>query len=312
MKQSLNMILVSMAIIVSLIGCCIASYTDLKSGIIPFKLTFLLIIFGILINSGLSIFNLNIIYIFISITSLILTFGISYVLWYFNMWGGGDALLISGLSALLPFQITIGNFNLFNGLNNTIISINYGIFPFSFVILINSIIIAFPIIVGILLRNHIKNILNSKENMFNYSNIIQMMYFNLSYFISRSCESLVSLSDLEEGMILGNYYFNDVEIFNKIKSLSSPNKNYNIKIVQKNIFSQTPTLTNNSKYCLMSKSSKGLTKDDIKLLNELFNSNLLSKNLFIKIGIPFAPFICLGFIFSVFCGNLVYVLLSFI
>lgn len=302
-KQSLVMILISIAIMVALIACLIASYTDLKKGIIPFKLTLPLIVVGIIINIVYSILNQNLLYFCFTIASPIITFIVAYLLWYFHIWGGGDALLITSLSALVPLQVIISGFN---G-----IYITNGLLPFSFIIIINSIIIAVPVIIGMLFKNHIKNILNS--DVFSSLNFLRFSFFNFIFFIFRSCENLVSLNDLEEGMILGNYYFNDELLFKQISLFNSSEiEDYNIKIIEKKgVLSSKfyPDFSyNNFNYCLMSKSTKGLTKDDINLLHHLYNRNLLSKNVFIKMAIPFGPFICLGFIFSLFYGNLVYVL----
>ncbi len=96
----------------------IADYYDLKFGIIPNKLSLILLIYGLLFNFILSVcFSNYHIFIFsIALTALITV--ISFILWHIGFWGGGDFKLFIGLSLALSFlDLNIFNLNYFSNLN---------------------------------------------------------------------------------------------------------------------------------------------------------------------------------------------------
>lgn len=125
--------------IIAVVACLYASYTDLKSGIIQNKLTFPLIVIGLVLN-GLYAFMMG--NIWLIIYALIFTAGIfvlGYVLWKFGAWAGGDVKLFTALAALLPFYPTLINYN--------ILGIQFPInasYPFPLTLIVNSILAILP------------------------------------------------------------------------------------------------------------------------------------------------------------------------
>lgn len=90
-------------IIIALLACLYASYTDIKKGIIPNKLTFPLIAFGLILN-GIYAFMLGEIwYIIICAVVTGIVFVLGYLFWKMGAWAGGDVKLFTAIAALIPF-----------------------------------------------------------------------------------------------------------------------------------------------------------------------------------------------------------------
>ncbi len=127
------------AIIISIIACIYSSYSDLKWGVIPNKLTFPLIGVGILLNGIYYIMLGNLLFLLGTLIITLLVFVFGYLLWKMGAWAGGDVKLFTGLAALIPFYPALLNYHLFN--------INFPItasYPFPLTLIINSILAMFP------------------------------------------------------------------------------------------------------------------------------------------------------------------------
>lgn len=93
-------------IIIAVVACIYASYSDLKVGLIKNKLTFPLIAIGIILN-GIYVLFTNDIFLFLEgcfVTGLV--FVIGYVFWKMGAWAGGDVKLFTAVAALIPFYAT--------------------------------------------------------------------------------------------------------------------------------------------------------------------------------------------------------------
>jgi len=87
---------------VALIVAIISTYTDIRSRIIPNRLTYSAAAFGILFHLLLGIYSSNV---FVCVRGLIgfcLAFTIGYILWMMGGWAGGDVKLFAAFGALLP------------------------------------------------------------------------------------------------------------------------------------------------------------------------------------------------------------------
>ncbi|MGO9388083.1 MAG: A24 family peptidase C-terminal domain-containing protein [Methanobacterium sp.] len=127
------------AIIISIAACIYASYSDLRWGIIPNKLTFPLIGVGILLNGIYYITTGNLLLLLGTLIVTLLVFLFGYLFWKMGAWAGGDVKLFTALAALIPFYPTILNYQLFN--------INFPItasYPFPLTLIINSILSMLP------------------------------------------------------------------------------------------------------------------------------------------------------------------------
>jgi len=105
------------AILVSIIGLIIATYTDLKERIVTNKLNFSLAIIGLIIYSIQSIIEQNTLPITYSILGLFSGFLFGWIMWKLGVFAGGDVKLFMGLGALNPFTpalIKIGTLTTYN------------------------------------------------------------------------------------------------------------------------------------------------------------------------------------------------------
>jgi len=129
--------LISATIAIS--ACLYASYSDLKHGIIPNKLTFPLIGIGIILNGfyALQTGNLWIIIGCLLITGVIFVLG--YLFWKLGAWAGGDVKLFTALAALLPFYPALITYQIFQV--TFPVESNY---PFPLTLIINSILSMLP------------------------------------------------------------------------------------------------------------------------------------------------------------------------
>ena len=267
-------------IIVTSLFCCLAAIFDVKKGIISNKLNFSLLIFGLISNLFLSVLSTNIKYILCSIISMFVTYIVTLLFWKLKIWGGGDVKLLTAIATVIPFGININFLNIYPQLS---------VYPFSFTVIINSILVAFPfllIFTGYLVLK--KTIFNSNKDMlFSFLNIN-----SISLFLKLNLNKLILVKDLKEGMIVNDYYFNNEKIAILINDINGNLKVYKTK--------DNPDFD----YYFKSQSAGGITLQDMYLLKIMNAQKIISNNISIKIGFPFAPAILAGFLISVIYGDL--------
>ena len=273
----------------------IADYYDLKFGIIPNKLSLILLIYGLLFNFILSVcFSNYHIFIFsIALTALI-TF-ISFILWHIGFWGGGDFKLFIGLSLALSFlDLNIINYNYFSNLNLQVFN-QLILYPKAISILLNGILIALIMIFISIIYDAIRN------KKIKYYSKLSILDFSSAF--NKLTTKTVAIGSLREGMILNDYYFKNQIAYDRINELKNKsNSNINLKAFKdENI------------YCFSSLNSMGLTKEDIRLINGLYKMDLIKNPDFrIKVEIPFMPFITLGYIGFLIFGDFISIISGFI
>ena len=144
-------------IIIAVIACIYASYSDLKYGLIKNKLTFPLIAIGIILN-GVYVLTTKDIFLFVEgciVTGLV--FVIGYVFWKMGAWAGGDVKLFTAVAALIPFYAT--------AYYPTIVSYQIlgwqfpllSLYQFPFTVIINSILSMLPFLLMFVFYIAIKN-----------------------------------------------------------------------------------------------------------------------------------------------------------
>lgn len=268
-------------IIVTSLFCCLATIFDVKTGIISDKLNLFLLVFGLISNLILSILSNNIKYILCSIISMFVTYIVTLLFWKLKIWGGGDVKLLTAIATVIPFGLNINFLNIYPQLS---------IYPFSFTVIINSILVAFPFLFVftsyLVLKNTIAN--SNKDILFSFFNIT-----SISLFLKLNLNKLIEIKDLKEGMIVNDYYFNNEKISSLINDIDSNLKVYKTK--------DNP----NFDYYFKSQSAGGITAQDMYLLKIMNAQNIISNNISIKIGFPFAPAIFLGFLIAVIYGDLI-------
>lgn len=267
-------------IIVTSLFCCLAAIFDVKTGIISNKLNFSLLIFGLISNLFLSVLSTNIKYILCSIISMFVTYIVTLLFWKLKIWGGGDVKLLTAIATVIPFGINVNFLNIYPQLS---------VYPFSFTVIINSILVAFPFLLiftgYLVLKNTIFN--SNKDMLFSFLNIN-----SISLFLKLNLNKLILVKDLKEGMIVNDYYFNNEKIAILINDINSNLKVYKTK--------DNPDFD----YYFKSQSAGGITLHDMYLLKIMNAQKIISNSISIKIGFPFAPAILAGFLISVIYGDL--------
>lgn len=267
-------------IIVTSLFCCLAAIFDVKTGIISNKLNFSLLIFGLISNLFLSVLSTNIKYILCSIISMFVTYIVTLLFWKLKIWGGGDVKLLTAIATVIPFGINVNFLNIYPQLS---------VYPFSFTVIINSILVAFPFLLVftgyLVLKNTIFN--SNKDMLFSFLNIN-----SISLFLKLNLNKLILVKDLKEGMIVNDYYFNNEKIAILINDINGNLKVYKTK--------DNPDFD----YYFKSQSAGGITLQDMYLLKIMNAQKIISNNISIKIGFPFAPAILAGFLISVIYGDL--------
>ncbi len=126
-------------VIIALAACIYASYSDLKRGIIPNKLTFPLIAIGIVLNGIYAFMIGEFLFILVCVVITAVIFGLGYLFWKMGAWAGGDVKLFTALAALIPFNPLLVNYQIFQ--------VPFpvgGIYPFPLTVIINSILSILP------------------------------------------------------------------------------------------------------------------------------------------------------------------------
>ena len=266
-------------IAVTILFSILAAFYDIKSSIVPNKLNFSLLLFGIVSNLILSVITNNIKCILASFISMLITYVITYMMWKLNIWGGGDVKLFTAIATVIPSGININILNIFPQLS---------IYPFSFSVVVNSILIAFPFLVVFV------TYLVFKNNIFGNNIDFLVNIFNmdsLKYIKDSTLNKFVLIDDLKEGMIVNDYYFNNEDIVELLR-----NENGNLKIYK--------SARDDFKFYFKSQSAGGLTNREVWQLKIMNSQNIISDKLSVKIAFPFTPAILFGLLTAIFYGDI--------
>lgn len=273
----------------------IAAYYDLKFGIIPNKISLVLLIYALIFNLILSIsFNNTFIFLF-SIVSTVLITVISFVLWFIGFWGGGDLKIFIGLSLALSFlDLDNIHFDYFSNLSFPF-SNQFLFYPKVISILFNAILIALAFILMLFIYEIIKN---KKIKHFSILSIL-----NIKMAFNQITSKTVNIDNLNEGMVLNEYYFKSKEAYDRINDEKNKNSsNHNLKAQKEGDL-----------YCFSSLKRIGLANEDIELIMDLYEKDLIKNPEFkIMIGIPFMPFITLGYICFLVFGDFITIISAFL
>jgi preflagellin peptidase FlaK len=194
------------------------------------------------------------------------------------MWGGGDVKLFTAIATVIPSGININFLNIFPQLS---------IYPFSFSVVINSILVSFPFLVVFVTHLIFKNEM-FKDNIDFLFNIFNIE--SLRYIVNSTLNRLIPVKDLKEGMIVNDYYFNNEHIIELIDDIDG-----NLKVYKSN--------RDDFKYYFKSQSAGGITDREMWQLKIMNAQDLISDDISIKVSFPFTPAILFGLIIAVVYGD---------
>ena len=266
-------------IIITMLFSIMAAIYDVKKNIVPDELNYVLVFFGLFSNLILSIISHNVKFILASIISMVITYTVTYMLWKLNMWGGGDVKLFTAIATVIPSGINIDFLNVFPQLS---------VYPFSFSVVINSILVSFPVLIVFVTHLIFKNEI-FKDNVDFLVNIFNIE--SLRYIINSTLNKLILVKDLEEGMIVNDYYFNNEHIIELLSEIDGNLKIYKSKD------------RDDFKYYFKSQSAGGITNKEMWQLKIMSAQNIISDNISVKVSFPFTPAILLGLIIALIYGD---------
>ncbi len=117
---------------VALVGSSIAVYTDMRWRIIPNKLNYPMIVFGVAFYLLLGLSKMDLMLAVAGALGAGICFAIGYALWLTGGWAGGDVKLFTALGALLyGYTMPAGN----------------PFYPMPFTLLFNSVIASIPVLI---------------------------------------------------------------------------------------------------------------------------------------------------------------------
>jgi archaeal preflagellin peptidase FlaK len=105
------------ALIVSVIGLIIATYTDIKERIVPNRLNYGLALVGLIIFGAQAYFESNPLPFLYSLFGMFFGFFFGWILWKLGVFAGGDIKLFMGLGALNPFTPALLKIGLLSNAN---------------------------------------------------------------------------------------------------------------------------------------------------------------------------------------------------
>ena len=134
------------------------------------------------------------------IISMVITYSITYMLWQLSIWGGGDVRLFTGIATVIPFGLNIDFLHIFPVLS---------VYPFSFSVVINSILVSFPFLMVFVCYAIIKKDLfqNNIDILFNVFSVD-----SLNYIKEKTLNKTIPVREIKEGNIVNSYYFDDEHI----------------------------------------------------------------------------------------------------
>lgn len=267
-------------IIITILFCILATIFDVRKGIVPNWLTYSLLFFGLISNVVLAWFSSNVKFILSSIISVSVTYTITYLMWQLNIWGGGDVKLFTGIASVIPFGFNIGFLNIFPQLS---------IYPFSFSVVINSVLVSFPFLLVFVLYLVVKN------NAFKKNSDLLFNVFNLAsvkILIESTLNRLIYVKDIKEGAIVNKYYFNNDYICELIMEIDG-----NLKIYRSD--------DEDYRFYFKSQSAGGITAKEMYLLKILSDQGFISDQISVKISFPFTPSILFGLMIAIVYGDII-------
>ncbi len=306
--------------LLAILGAIIASYTDIKKGIIPNALTMPLIIIGIVgsILTG-SLYP--------CIKGLIMIFIVGYFFWILGGWSAGDVKEFLFIAALIPR---------YPEFLKKYFSPILPSYPFVLTVFINTFLAVFPIILGYAFYLSIKkrifgrfleplrdagkiarsvlifglayasiltllgyeiDVVQYIITVFLFSLLFHLFWNSMKILRTEALQEEIPISLLREGDVLAEeiYLIGD-KVVRDNRSLSEK-----FKEIMKN-----PDILkeDKNKKIIANTKAAGVEKKEIEILRKLVDEGKLEDRIRIKKSTPFAPAILAGLVISLFFGDI--------
>ena len=195
------------------------------------------------------------------------------------MWGGGDVKLFTAIATVIPSGLNINFLNIYPELS---------IYPFSFSVVINSVLVSFPFLVIFVTHLIFKRRIfdNNVDFLVNLLNVESLIFIK-----NATLNKLINIKELKEGMIINDYYFNNEYIIELLSEIDG-----NLVIYRTNN-------NKNFKYYFKSRSAGGITNKEMWQLKIMNAQNIISDKISIKVSFPFTPAILFGLMIAIFYGD---------
>ncbi len=264
---------------ISFVYLLITSIIDIKTREVPDGFSFSLMGIGITYNLMLSLILFDSAPIVASLISFIIFFGIGYLLYSLNVWGGGDTKILGGLALLFGFT-GYQSFIVAFFINIFLIGAFYGLL----------------ISVGyaIKFRKKLKYEKIKHINLILSSSLIIIL---ISYFLIGDFEIMLLFNLLILCMVFSIYLTN----FMKTVQKSMLEKKVTISKLTEGDWIVDDIIVDGKKIAL--KKENGLTIKQISKLKNLCDQKKIKKVL-IKEGLPFLPCFLISLIMTYLFGNL--------
>jgi preflagellin peptidase FlaK len=199
------------------------------------------------------------------------------------MWGGGYVRLFTAIATVIPSGLNIDVLNIFPQLS---------IYPFSFSVVVNSILVSFPLLLIFVIRLIVKNEVFKNKPIF-LINLLNLDF--LRNLIHSTLNRTIPIKDLKAGNIVNNFYFDDEHVKELIEEIDD-----NLEVFE-------CSDEDGCKYYFKSISAGGISQKEMYLIKILSAQKFIGKNISIKISYPFTPAIFAGLLIAVFYGDIIMV-----
>ncbi len=274
-------------IVVALVALVFATFVDIKIREVPDWLNFSLVAIGLGSRLIYSLISSDYSYILYGLLGFSVFFSLANIMYYTKQWGGGDSKLLMGLGTMF------GNYDKFS-----ILGYEYNL-PFLAVLIINIFIAGtlYGIIYSVFLglkhkKNFIKEFKNRNFNSLKIAFCFVVVFGAISFLIFDSW-----LSGLIIWLLLVLFVAYAILFFMKIVEDAALYKMIDVKKLTIGDWLAKDVIVGKKVICHMR--NIGLMAEDIKSLKK----NKV-KNVLIRQGIPFVPGFLIGFLATIFIGDL--------
>ncbi|MFH1722376.1 MAG: A24 family peptidase [Candidatus Altiarchaeota archaeon] len=291
--------IISAVILLSILFLVAASIEDLKTGEIPEKISFGLGGLILIIAASKSILEYDVNYLIQSLFLGIIYFAVGYVLYYLGQWGGGDVKVTASLGCALGFLSANG----FSWPSSTWVPFQANFF-INVAVLSTPYVLIYTIIIGLSKPDLFRKFFNSfrQEKLMTLVFISSFAPLLLAAYTKNLL--LVEVYALIPLLVLSTIYLKIVESEAMRKTISV-NDIKEWDIVAEDVKSEGKTIA-------WKRDIEGVSKKQIEEIQKLAEIGMIPKDITIKWGVKFAPTLLLAFIFTVWKGNLVELIIIYL